>query len=315
MIRFARRPLSGKEVLEEHWNLLNPAKANQDRRDREQVVKKAQERVNSSANKLGIASLAINNRISSNREVEKVEWAVPDLPNTPISDFLKAEENRIFLKRLEAALQSTQLVLSLLWAAREKDDKEEFANLLKIDIEENDLDDAEMMENEDSELASKLGDITPPIPILQMGLDDITTYFAKLIKKLLQLEGGGRLWAGKDKPAGKIQIYDEVAESILPRDSYKGRGTGGEGIANKLRIVTCYLLSKIKKDHNSFYKTRKPDFKEVHLDFENIEHINAKKGRGPNKKPEPIKLSVSKDRTVEDAPDKTKEKVKKTCCD
>ena len=51
------------------------------------------------------------------------------------------------------------------------------------------------------------------------------------------------------------------------------------------------------------------------MDFENVEHINAKKGRGPNKKPEPKKLSVSKDRTVEDAPDKTKEKVKKTCCD
>ena len=42
--------------------------------------------------------------------------------------------------------------------------------------------------------------------------------------------------------ARKIACYDQVAESILPRAAYQGRGTGGEGIAGKLCLVTCYLL-------------------------------------------------------------------------
>ena len=50
--------------------------------------------------------------------------------------------------------------------------------------------------------------------------------------------------------SGKIDLYDEVAENILPRESYRGRGSGGEGIAGKLRLVTCYLLKKLGKDHN-----------------------------------------------------------------
>ena len=57
---------------------------------------------------------------------------------------------------------------------------------------------------------------------------------------------------------GRIDLYDERAEGILPRDGYQGRGTGGEGIAGKLRAVTCYMLEKLGKDHNSFFADVKP---------------------------------------------------------
>ena len=69
--------------------------------------------------------------------------------------------------------------------------------------------------------------------------------------------------------AGKIACYDQVAESILPRAAYQGRGTGGEGIAGKLRLVTCYLLQQLGRDHNSFFTRVKPNFSPIILDFQN----------------------------------------------
>ena len=113
---------------------------------------------------------------------------IPDLPNTPIDHSLKDKDNETFLKGMGAALQRTQLLMSLLWAAKDKEDKKEFANLLKIDMEDNEVED-EDEDNEEIDLTAKLGDITPPVPILQMSLDEITTYFAKLIKRLLKEEG------------------------------------------------------------------------------------------------------------------------------
>ena len=51
------------------------------------------------------------------------------------------------------------------------------------------------------------GDLTPPIPVLQMNNDQINQYFPKLIKKMLDMEAGqgkrGRLWASSTEPAGK----------------------------------------------------------------------------------------------------------------
>ena len=32
-------------------------------------------------------------------------------------------------------------------------------------------------------------------------------------------------------------MYNETAEMILPRDSYKGRGTGGKEVTNKLNSL------------------------------------------------------------------------------
>ena len=81
---------------------------------------------------------------------------------------------------------------------------------------------------------------------------------------------------------GRIDWYDETAESILPRDSYQGRGTGGEGIAGKLRMVTCYLLAKIGKDHNSWFSNVKPGFQPTVLDFsttKSVDRMTKTKGK------------------------------------
>ena len=48
-------------------------------------------------------------------------------------------------------------------------------------------------------------------------------------------------------PPGEILMYDETANLILPRELYKGRGTGGEGITNKLRLVWSVFLIFLKK--------------------------------------------------------------------
>ena len=47
-------------------------------------------------------------------------------------------------------------------------------------------------------------------------------------------------------PPGEILMYDETANLILPRELYKGRGTGGEGITNKLRLVWSVFLIFLK---------------------------------------------------------------------
>ena len=96
MVTFECRPKSGKEMVDQYWMSFDPTRANQDKRDRETLLSKAQNRVNSASNKLGIATLSITNRVSGNREVEKVEYAIPDLPNTPIEEFLKDTEKKTF---------------------------------------------------------------------------------------------------------------------------------------------------------------------------------------------------------------------------
>ena len=244
-----------------------------------QVVSKAEKAVQSAATNLGVVSLGMACLVAPNREVERVQISIPAIPNTPLETFLN--ENKSFVLQMKAALRSTQLLMSCLWAAKLKGDKKEFARLLKIDLE------AEEEGGEGGGEEEDLDDLTPPLPILQMGLDQVTPYFAKLMKRLLQMEGEGRLWAGKDKPAGKMTIivanlqllspylsitgkinfYDDVAERILERDHYRGRGTGGEGIAGKLRLVTCYLLQQIGKDYNTFHSGAKPGFRSVVLDF------------------------------------------------
>ena len=101
------------------------------------------------------------------------------------------------VKELKAALQRTQLQLGLLWQAKLKNDKLAFGRLLNVE--------ADAIEEEGEGLQDDdVDDLTPPLPILQMGLDQLTSYFAKLMKRLLQMQGGhGRLWAGTGKPAGK----------------------------------------------------------------------------------------------------------------
>ena len=246
-----------------------------------QVVKKAKGGVHDGTLKFGVASMGLACLISADRSVDKVEIILPPIPNTPIEEYMR--EHPDLVMGMKSAMVRTQLQLGLLWNARVKGDREEFAKLLNVeDIEE----------EEEEEEGGEFADLTPPVPILQMSLDELTAYFSKLMKRLLDMQGEkGRLWAGPGKPAGKkttnivvnllylsltgrIDWYDETAESILPRDSYQGRGTGGEGIAGKLRMVTCYLLAKIGKDHNSWFSSVKPGFQPTVLDFSTTRSVN-----------------------------------------
>ena len=128
---------------------------------------------------------------------------------------------------------TAQLQLVMLWDAKRKGDKVRFAELPKVDVEH-------VEEGEEEEEGDDLGDLTPPLPVLQMNNDQINQYFPKLIKKMSAMEAGqgkrGRLWASSTEPAGKekhtflvdidyigvISLYNETAEMILPQDSYKG---------------------------------------------------------------------------------------------
>ena len=98
-----------------------------------------------------------------------------------------------------------------------------------------------------------------------------------------------------DKPkelATKIDVYDDIAEDILPRNRpkigeaiYQRRGTGGTGTANRLRIVQAYLLDQFNIPYNSFAKDIKPNHKEVEINFDHVDnHLEDKKIKGITKK-------------------------------
>ena len=158
-----------------------------------QVVKKAKGGVHGGALKFGVASMSLACQVNSDRSVDKVEISLPPISNTPLEDFMR--EHADLMKELKTALCRTQLQLGLLWHARAKGDREEFAKLLHLE---------DMEEEEVEEEEGELDDLTPPFPILQMSLDQLTAYFAKLMKRLLEMQGEkGRLWAGSGKPAGK----------------------------------------------------------------------------------------------------------------
>ena len=155
-----------------------------------QVVRKSKVGVSDGALKFGVASMGLACLINPDRSVDKVEVILPPIPNTPIEEFMR--ENFGLMKEMKAAMKRTQLQLSMLWQAKVKGDKEEFAKLLNVENEEEE-------EEEDD-----MDNLTPPFPILQMGLDQLPSYFAKLMKRLLEMQGeNGRLWAGPGKPAGK----------------------------------------------------------------------------------------------------------------
>ena len=66
---------------------------------------------------------------------------------------------------------------------------------------------------------------------------------------------------------------------------YRGRGTGGSGVANSLRLCQAYLLEKVEIDYNNWSKTVNSNHKIFEIDFENAgEFENAKKTKGTKTK-------------------------------
>ena len=154
-------------------------------------------KVQEGATKWGVASFAVGCTIDSKRDIDKFGIAYPDIPGSPLAVW--AEENKEAKQSLERALTAAQLQLVMLRNAKRKGDKGRFAELLKVDVEDG--------EEGEEEEGDELGDLTPPIPVLQMNNDQINQYFPKLIKRLLAMEAGrgkrGRLWASSTEPAGK----------------------------------------------------------------------------------------------------------------
>ena len=84
------------------------------------------------------------------------------------------------MQSLERAITAAQLQLVMLRSAKKSGNKEKFAELLKVDLEDGGDGEDDEVEEQDG-----LGDLTPPIPVLQMTNDQINQYFPKLIKRLL----------------------------------------------------------------------------------------------------------------------------------
>ena len=93
---------------------------------------------------------------------------------------LWVEENQEAMQSLERAITAAHLQLVMLRSAKKSGNKEKFAELLKVDLEDGGDGEDDEVEEQDG-----LGDVTPPIPVLQMTNDQINQYFPKLIKRLL----------------------------------------------------------------------------------------------------------------------------------
>ena len=128
--------------------------------------------------KCGVASIAVGCTIDSNRDIAKFGVAYPDIPGSPLA--LWVEENQEAMQSLERAITAAHLQLVMLRSAKKSGNKEKFADLLKVDLEDGGDGEDDEVEEQDG-----LGDLTPPIPVLQMTNDQINQYFPKLIKRLL----------------------------------------------------------------------------------------------------------------------------------
>ena len=208
-----KKQLHGKDLVLQVWDAMQDQqeKNSADKRDRDRVFAKMESEVEKGHNKCDVISFAMACRVDPDRSVKKVEMALPNIPNSPLEAFFK--DNGQMIKGLEAAMRQTQHQLNMLRVFKGKGDMEAFARTLKIDLDEVEMEEEEEV-SEDSSLhltEEEHSDLTPQVPILQMTLDQVSSYYAQLMKKLLEMEAGGgkpgRLWAGKEgkPPAGERQ--------------------------------------------------------------------------------------------------------------
>ena len=116
---------------------------------------------------------------------------------------------------------------------------------------------------------------------MQMNLDEVSEYLPRLLRRLIKIEGSkGTLWmslTGKPYsnncplPAIIVSFPHHPWQHMTTRLSgfcpgraqmrriEGGRGQGGQGTTNRLRLVTAYLFSKIGQDHASWYQKIKSD--------------------------------------------------------
>ena len=131
-----------------------------------------------------------------------IKWALPlaDLEKSPIGQWKKDNPDAVL--SLEAAVKETRLVLQQLRLKKRAGDKEGFRREAKIEFEEEE-------EEEDDEEEEDIDDLTPPYPVLSMNLDEVSKYFALLMRRLQEMQYGQKkdkkflLWASRKNPAAE----------------------------------------------------------------------------------------------------------------
>ena len=126
------------------------------------------------------------------------------------------------------AMEDTQLFVLELWDAKENDDK-----------------------NDENTFREKLGMVSdkenavetvpkPEKPVFSMNKHEVSMYFGTLLKYCYARERilKYKLWVKKDKtgkvtePATDLDIYDDKAKDIMPREDY-----WGPNVENKLKHI------------------------------------------------------------------------------
>ena len=259
-----------------NWDDFDPKVVQTDKRDREGAVAKGTKMVMKNLNELGLSSFVAVPVVDRNRTIENIVHVFP--PNSPLEAFFMNKDNRQFVRGLDKALTDTQMWALELWDLKEV--MEEDIEARKKFEEMTGMED----ENDEDEAGDEAPLKKPCKPIFTMTAEEISVYFGCLLKELYKLEGieKFKLWAKKKDnevlaKATALKVYDTKAEEILARDEYIGRGSGGQNIGNKLKIVSAYLLQKYEIDHNTFAESVPSNYQKIRINFDDYEELVSTK--------------------------------------
>ena len=257
-----------------NWKNFGPKITPSDKRDRESMVTKGHKLVEKSFNELGLGIFAAIPLVDKDRNILSVKAIYP--PLSPLEEFWTSDVNKSFVLSFVKALEDTQLFALDLWDLKEDDEKNG----------ENSFNERVGVQAVDDHTVDEVP--KPEKPVFSMTKEGISVYFGTLLKYCYTRENISKfkLWVKKNKKgeiietATPLKIYDEKAENIMARAEFWGRGSGGPNIANKLKMVSAYLLSRLGHDHNVFCEEIPPLYKPLDVDFDRPEE-NDDMFKGP----------------------------------
>lgn len=190
-----------------------------------------------------------------NRQIKSFEYFAPE--GSPLEKWLDQSEIK---KGFERVCLNTQVWIC---EREEKRQKE-----LQIENSQNDLEnESEDVNPEKKKKKPKV--VEPDVPIFAFNSKDAENYFPPFHDSLFELEGTKctRKYQKIDKDTNtvieeptKLEIYDYIAESILPRNEYFGPAKGFKPghVTWRIKLVVRYLMQKNKIDYNNYCK-KKPE--------------------------------------------------------
>ena len=274
-----------------------------DKRDRDSAVLRGERFVEKNFCELALPSFVSVNETSSNRAVQNVKFFYP--PNSPMDRFWNAQENKPFVKQFTKAMIDTGIFALDLWDSKETDEENGTATF----YEKLGLSQSENSANAEDEPPM------PEIPILCLSAEKCSIFYASFLKFLYKKEGKSkvRLWAKKSPDgsvvceATKLAMYDDVAERILPRSQYIGRGSGGPNIGRRMQLVIAYLMKKLGLDYNEHCEKVPDSYRPVELDFlqwkELVSEEPKKDPRKKSRKQKALAAAASLKRNIQDYED------------